>query len=122
LTAYGGAQAHLTVGDFDDFAKDGKTRPCPQLWQRLVILSNGEATVCWLDYEGDLGVGNIANNTIEELWNSDCIKEIRAFHFKKDFDKLPECESYMSISTTYQKLTMQTLLKLDVAMSADIDF
>lgn len=121
MATYGDVQAHSTVGDFKEFSEDGKTRPCPQLWTRLVILSNGEATVCCADYEGKLSVGNIADRSIEELWGSEAIHKIRDINFRKAFDELPMCRSCLGISKTWGKLMKKTLLKYDGAWSGDID-
>ncbi len=122
MASYGDVQAHSTVGDFNTLVKDSRFRPCPQLWTRLVVLAGGETTVCCADYEGKLSVGNIADHTIEELWNCTRIREIRDINFRMDFDKLPICASCVGISKTWVKLMRKALLKLDGALGDDVDF
>ena len=119
MAAYGNVQAHSTVGDFNELIKDNQIRPCPQLWTRLVVLANGQTTVCCADYEGTLGVGNISDNTIEDLWNCTRIREIRDINFRMDFDKLPICATCNGISKTWIKLAKKAFLTLDGAWRGD---
>lgn len=118
MASYGEIRAHSTIGDFRN---DKKIRPCPQLWTRLVVLSNGEVTVCCADYEGKLSVGNIKNHNIKELWQSNGIKKIRDINFRRSFDELPICKSCVGISKDWIKIVKNTLLKYDGAWSGDID-
>jgi radical SAM protein with 4Fe4S-binding SPASM domain len=41
---------------------------CPAPNEQFVILWDGRVTVCCTDYEGTLAVGNIKEQTIEEIW------------------------------------------------------
>jgi radical SAM protein with 4Fe4S-binding SPASM domain len=61
------------------------------LWDTLVVLANGDVTVCCYDYNGVLNIGNIKNNSIKELWNSPQLKQLRKIHYKRGFDKIPLC-------------------------------
>ena len=121
MAPYGGVQAHSTLGDFRKDALNKNIRPCPQLWTRLVVLSNGEATVCCADYEGKLRVGNVADHTIEELWRCETIQKIRDINFRMAFDELPICKSCVGISKAWIKLMKTALLKYDGAWSGDVD-
>ena len=121
MVAYGEVTAHSAVGDRGKADSEKNWRPCPQLWTRLIILSNGEVTVCCADYEGKLSVGNIANNTIEDLWQCEKIKKIRDINFRRAFDELPICRSCAGIDKDWIKLMKNTLLKYDGAWDSDIE-
>lgn len=50
--------------------------PCALLWYLLAINSNGEVSVCNVDWNYSGVVGDVKTQTIEEIWNG---KEIRSF-------------------------------------------
>ncbi len=43
---------------------------CPAPNEQFVILWDGRVTVCCTDYEGTLAMGNVKEQTIEEIWTS----------------------------------------------------
>ena len=53
------------------------TPNCPELWGRLTIQADGSVTPCCSDYNGDMVVGNIATNSLQEIWDSDNLRETR---------------------------------------------
>jgi MoaA/NifB/PqqE/SkfB family radical SAM enzyme len=79
----------------------GEKKACDILWTRLVVLSNGEATVCCGDTEGILSIGNARHSTVKELWNSDKIRRIRSVHFRGEFHELPLCNSCFFIDKVW---------------------
>lgn len=87
----------------DEPQQNGKKKACDFLWTRLVVLSNGQVTVCCGDREGTLSVGNAKNSSIKELWNSKKIRLIRQAHFQKTFDKLPVCKKCFLTDKTWWK-------------------
>ena len=46
-------------------------------YERCCIYSNGNVVLCSQDWEQEVVLGNINNNTIEEVWNSERAKHIR---------------------------------------------
>lgn len=47
---------------------------CCRLWQRLAITSNGDVLKCPSDFQKEEVIGNVAKNTIKELW--DCEQQM----------------------------------------------
>lgn len=43
----------------------------------MSILWNGDVTLCCYDYNGSNVIGNIGNNSMEEIWHSVKIEQIR---------------------------------------------
>lgn len=80
---------------------NGKKKACDFLWTRLVVLSNGQVTVCCADKEGEMSVGNAKESSLKKLWNSEEIRRIRNIHFSKKFDKLPLCKQCCIIDETW---------------------
>lgn len=65
--------------------------PCALLWYSLVINWNGEATVCSVDWDTQIKVGDARNQTLHEIWNSPEIKRARLAQLKSDFSSYPVC-------------------------------
>lgn len=85
---YGNLDSHSTVSvEKPEF----ETIPCHHIFDRLMIFTNGDATVCCGDINGALCVGNLGDQTIEELWKGQKYKSIREIHIAGDFEKVPVC-------------------------------
>ncbi|UCE39116.1 MAG: radical SAM protein [Thermoplasmata archaeon] len=65
--------------------------PCRELWLKLQTLWNGDVTVCCVDYDGILKIGNIQNETLNELWFGSIINRLREIHRNREFEKIPIC-------------------------------
>ena len=72
---------HSWSGAIDGFEitdeKSEKRYPCALLWYALAINSNGAVSICNVDWDYSGVVGNIHEQTIKEIWNSDRLNEIR---------------------------------------------
>ena len=64
---------------------------CPQLYQRMIIGSDGTAHLCTNDEEGRQKVGSVENSTIHELWHNEQRNRIRRIHEKGDFKQIELC-------------------------------
>ncbi len=69
-----------------------KIGPCPQPYQRLSIYHDGSVHPCCAWYGSNLSVGNINDESIYEIWNSDRMKHFRAAVNSDDPKAVPkEC-------------------------------
>jgi radical SAM protein with 4Fe4S-binding SPASM domain len=66
--------------------------PCAIMWYVLVINWNGEVTVCSVDWDTEIMIGNANKQTLHQIWNSRKIKEVRRSHIDKKFDKYRVCK------------------------------
>jgi hypothetical protein len=57
---------------------------CPQLYQRLVIGSDGQAMMCSNDEESEEIVGDASQQSIHEIWHGEKLTRIRDIHNKED--------------------------------------
>lgn len=64
---------------------------CPQLWQRMFIHPDGVVSVCCVDAARTLKVGNIHQNTVEEIWNGPQYQKLRELHASGRIDQIPIC-------------------------------
>jgi radical SAM protein with 4Fe4S-binding SPASM domain len=59
---------------------------CPAPNEQFVILWDGTVTVCCTDYEGTLAMGNIKEQTIEEIWTSPKWGRLREQMWKNELE------------------------------------
>jgi radical SAM protein with 4Fe4S-binding SPASM domain len=51
--------------------------PCPFSWQYVAVQWNGDVVPCCRDYNGELVMGNIKNESLKSIWNGASYKEFR---------------------------------------------
>ncbi len=83
-------------GDIEDLDlksnhKDNKRYVCNYPWYWMTIDYQGNVSPCCLDYNSSLIMGNVNNNTIEEIWNNGAFKKFRRAHLNLDFKDYPIC-------------------------------
>lgn len=66
--------------------------PCVIMWYALVINWNGEATVCSVDWNTEIKVGDIRTSSIHEIWNSPEIKNVRRSQIEGDYNRYGVCK------------------------------
>jgi radical SAM protein with 4Fe4S-binding SPASM domain len=64
---------------------------CPQLWQRMFVHPDGVVTVCCLDSNRELQVGNIFENSAQEIWLGEEYQRLRDLHANGRFDEIAAC-------------------------------
>jgi radical SAM protein with 4Fe4S-binding SPASM domain len=57
---------------------------CPMLYQRIVVLSNGDVVPCSNDERESMPVGNADMQSIAEIWHGEALRKIRLAHEKPD--------------------------------------
>ena len=70
--------ANTRVSDEYELEDRGETAYCPHPFQDVGVLWNGDVTLCCLDHDGELSVGNINTSSIEEVIQNDAAKKLRA--------------------------------------------
>jgi radical SAM protein with 4Fe4S-binding SPASM domain len=66
---------------------------CSFPFYTLAIHSDGEVSVCCVDWEKKTSIGNCFNNSLSELWNSDKLYNFRKKHINRETATLPACSS-----------------------------
>lgn len=67
---------------------------CAQLWQRLLITWDGKCHICCTDIVDDgLVVGNIAESSIRDVWNSEKLQGIRKLHEQGLWYEVGSCKN-----------------------------
>ena len=65
---------------------------CAIPWKTMLIHQSGDVMLCSHDFNGTFPVGNIFNNSIEDLWNGDNAQKIRRALLKNDLDYFSEID------------------------------
>ena len=55
-----------------------ETAYCPKPFRDVGVLWNGDVTLCGLDHDGELSVGNIKDSSLEEIIQNDDARKLRA--------------------------------------------
>jgi radical SAM protein with 4Fe4S-binding SPASM domain len=67
------------------------TPHCPVPFYSASILHNGDLLACGFDWLHESVVGNVRNQTIAEIWNSDKMRKIRKLHYEKRAQEIGMC-------------------------------
>ncbi|MDR2584213.1 MAG: radical SAM protein [Fibromonadaceae bacterium] len=74
----------------------GKTKSvvvCPQPFYTLCVLADGTIYPCCTFGEYGLSLGNINENTVFEIWNSEKLKKFRLNHLKSTYNNMSMCKN-----------------------------
>lgn len=69
----------------------GNRWPCPLLWRRFFINSNGTAEFCVEDWYSETAVGDVNKSSIKEIWSSPAYEKVRQAHLSGKFYEVPYC-------------------------------
>lgn len=70
--------------------------PCPFPWQYLVVQWNGDVVACCRDYNGRLVLGNVMENSLQDIWNGENARRLReGIATGKGLDRL--CEECLQL-------------------------
>jgi MoaA/NifB/PqqE/SkfB family radical SAM enzyme len=65
--------------------------PCVRIFSSMIVMSNGEVAQCCMDYDGSNVLGNLNIQTINEVFNSQKWKDLRAVHMNGQGDTVELC-------------------------------
>jgi radical SAM protein with 4Fe4S-binding SPASM domain len=67
--------------------------PCDMIFESIAITYSGKVTLCCRDYEEELVVGDIKDNKLSTIWNSQEADLIRRKHINKEKLDISACQS-----------------------------
>ena len=81
--------------------------PCYWALTTMVIINNGDVSLCAVDIDCEYNKGNVRKESIENVWNGE-LKEFRELHLKGMWDKLPElcrnCRDWQAAYADYVEI------------------
>lgn len=83
--------------------------PCPFIFERLNIDSKGKVTVCGFDIVSVTDMGNVHEQSIEEIWHSEGFEHFRRMHLERRAEEIAMCSEcpdwkYRSWKYNYWKI------------------
>jgi len=65
--------------------------PCADLWYKMVINAKGLVPLCCNDFSGTKPLGDVNDQCVEDIWNSDTLRFYRRAHSESGFKQLGLC-------------------------------
>lgn len=65
------------------------SEPCKHPWMTMTIKSNGEATMCMEDFNNEIILGDVNQETLSEIWEGEAYRRFRWNHI--DVDEKIKC-------------------------------
>lgn len=81
-----------------------KSQYCEFPWLSLSIMSNGAVVPCSQDYDAEMVMGHIQEQSLEEIWNSEKYKAFRRAHITGEFQNQYKCKDRCDLPKLYQRL------------------
>ncbi len=81
--------------------------PCPALWLSGLVLWNGDVALCSMDYDGKGALGNLNDQSLEAIWNSETMNALRAAHVQGRIAEgtlCADCTDWRLLQNGYEKV------------------
>ena len=77
---------------------------CEYPWLSLTVMADGNVVPCTQISNNELVLGNVNENTLEEIWNGPKYEELRKMHVTGNFPKDHKCNNKCDMKKLYQYL------------------
>jgi radical SAM protein with 4Fe4S-binding SPASM domain len=67
------------------------TFPCKNPWREMIVNYNGTIAFCCMDFNATVIVGNIMEQTVEEIWRGGKMGQLRQLHLEGRYHEIPIC-------------------------------
>jgi len=81
----------MEVMCFGDEAEVNRV-PCIALWGTFCIHVDGEVGICCMDSQIRVPLGNVVEQSIEEIWKGERLARLREMHLNGLRSRLPMCD------------------------------
>lgn len=72
---------------------EGRPKPCPMPFYTMVIHSDLRVSVCCVDWNKKLVIGDLRKQSLAQIWNSDEMHRIRSLHLSGRQGELEGCKN-----------------------------
>ncbi len=80
---------------------------CEYPWSSLTIMADGNVVPCTQVSNNEIVLGNVNENTLEEIWNGQKYKELRNMHVSGNFPKNHKCDKKCDQIKVYEYLKIK---------------
>jgi radical SAM protein with 4Fe4S-binding SPASM domain len=88
------------MADLGEYGTYPPGMPCPFPWQHLVVQWNGDVVPCCRDYNGDNRMGNVADESLVEIWHNELYRQLRDQLSTGQYGENEACRKCMQIYYT----------------------
>lgn len=88
------------AGKVEDRSVDGSAAtgavprgPCRMLWRNLSVHADGKVSACCHDSEDELIIGDLATESLQEIWRGERLRRLRRIHLEGRVAELPICHA-----------------------------
>jgi len=67
--------------------------PCQRLWTGLNVHWDGSVVSCCIDFDDEYVLGNVKEQSLEEIWNGVKFRQLRELHASGQWDKVAMCRN-----------------------------
>ena len=89
---WGGARENNLGNSAGNGAKPKKRYPCYALWFSPAINWDGQVSLCCMDWNKKLIIGNVNNQCLSDIWQGEKLKKYRALHLQGKCNQIPVCD------------------------------
>jgi radical SAM protein with 4Fe4S-binding SPASM domain len=68
-----------------------RNKTCKNIWERMTIYWNGDATVCCEDVDGNHILGNLREKSIKDIWNCEKLLSLKRLHRENNVKNIRLC-------------------------------
>lgn len=86
-------RVHNWASPEESHGRSGIRRPCSRVWRTFTVLANGDVSLCCLDYEGEVILGNVREDSIARIWRNTVYRRIRSCHRLARQDLIKICRN-----------------------------
>jgi len=90
---------HNWAGDASEFGKGVRDiarrrfTPCTFLWYSMTVFFDGQVAPCPQDFFGKIHVGDVATQSVADVWNNDVMRSLRGRMKRRDVTGVSPCET-----------------------------
>lgn len=95
---------YFTEEDDTEVRSHYEQQYCEYPWTSLTVMVDGTVVPCTQDYNTEMNMGNIKDNTLEEIWNSQKYRDFRAMHITGSFPPHLKCKDRCDQKIVYDYL------------------
>ena len=77
---------------------------CEYPWTSLSVMADGSVVPCTQDYDVEMVLGNVREQTLEEIWNGEKYREFRRMHITGEFPKGYKCSERCDLTLLHEFL------------------
>ncbi len=73
------------------------TYPCHTIFNSITVIADGGVVLCCIDYDGKIRFGDLNNQTLTQVWESEPYRHIRRLHLDGGGADIPMCRDCKEI-------------------------